>query len=251
VAGLARELASEFTVLEPWQRRSGIVPLTVERHVEDLAEVAPPVSAIVGHSWGAMLGLSFAARYPDRISCLALVGCGTYDEDSRSQFRAKLDELLNEPARSRIRIMTERLQIESDPQTRDRIFGERGAVYMQVEGYDLIQDAEPLTDKPRADAPGNSETWQDALRLQREWCEPQIFTRIASPVLMLHGSFDPHPGEKTRDVLRRFIPQLEYIEFDKCGHEPWKERNARDNFFKTLKGWLKQSFKKEQEGAHT
>jgi hypothetical protein len=44
-------------------------------------------------------------------------------------------------------------------------------------------------------------------------------------------------------VLRRFIPQLEYIEFEKCGHEPWKERYARDAFFNALKGWLKQSFR--------
>lgn len=72
--GLAHELASDFSVFEPWQRRAGTVPLTVSRHVEDLAEVAPPRSAIVGHSWGAMLGLSFATRYPDRVSRLVLVG---------------------------------------------------------------------------------------------------------------------------------------------------------------------------------
>src|SRR5688500_20412214 len=65
-AGLARALADDFSVLEPHQRRSGIVPLTVSQHVEDLAGIAPPGSAIVGHSWGAMLGVSFAAWFPDR-----------------------------------------------------------------------------------------------------------------------------------------------------------------------------------------
>jgi pimeloyl-ACP methyl ester carboxylesterase len=66
-AGLARALADEFSVLEPLQRRSGMVPLTVSQHVEDLAAIAPTGSAIVGHSWGAMLGLSFAACFPDRV----------------------------------------------------------------------------------------------------------------------------------------------------------------------------------------
>src|SRR5690349_1117429 len=40
-SGLARILARAFHVLEPLQRRSGRVPLTVSRHVEDLAVVAP------------------------------------------------------------------------------------------------------------------------------------------------------------------------------------------------------------------
>src|SRR5688572_17590053 len=81
-AGLARVMAGEFVVLEPLQRRSGRVALTVARHVEDLAFVAPRPAVLVGWSWGAMLGLSFAARYPERVSALVLVGCGTYDERS-------------------------------------------------------------------------------------------------------------------------------------------------------------------------
>jgi pimeloyl-ACP methyl ester carboxylesterase len=240
VAGLARELAREFSVLEPLQRRSGSIPLTVDRHVEDLAEAAPLRSAVVGHSWGAMLGLSFAARYRDRISCLALVGCGTYDESSRQQFHRNLDERLSNGIRSRITTLEEQLQTEGDPRTRDIKFSELGAVYTHVEGYDVLPEPDRI-DTPPADFAGNSETWQDALRLQQDRCEPQIFTNISCPVLMLHGSFDPHPGEMTRNVLRRFIPQLEYVEFERCGHEPWKERHARDAFLSTLKLWLRQS----------
>ena len=239
VAGLARELASGFSVLEPWQRRAGVVPLTVTQHVEDLAEVAPPLSAIVGHSWGAMLGLSFAACYRERVSCLVLVGCGTYDEESRNQFRTNLDERLDDHTQSRIKAMKEQLKSERDPNTRDTVFSELGAVYMAVEGYDLIEEAEILLDTPAADAMGNSETWQDVLRLQQDGYEPQNFKSIACPVLMLHGTYDPHPGKMTRDLLRGFIPQIEYTEFDRCGHEPWKERHARDAFFNNLQGWLK------------
>ncbi len=35
---------------------------------------------------GAMLGLSFTARHPERVSRLVLVGCGTYDETCRVRF---------------------------------------------------------------------------------------------------------------------------------------------------------------------
>lgn len=92
---LARALADQFQVLEPWQRWSSDVPLTVDRHIGDLADViarhAPGERpALVGHSWGAMLGLAFAARYPRRVAALALIGCGTFDREARAQLQQAL-----------------------------------------------------------------------------------------------------------------------------------------------------------------
>src|SRR3954465_13461954 len=92
--GIARVLSQRFTVFEPLQRRSGSVPLTVEQHVRDLAAVAPSPALVVGHSWGAMLGLSFASRQPAAVSKLVLVGCGTYDEAARSRMRDAIQERL-------------------------------------------------------------------------------------------------------------------------------------------------------------
>jgi pimeloyl-ACP methyl ester carboxylesterase len=57
-------------------------------------------------------------------------------------------------------------------------------------------------------------------------------------VLMLHGCYDPHPGEFIRDGLQKFIPHLEYGEFERCGHSPWIEEHARDRFLSVLRSWL-------------
>ena len=203
-AGLARGLSSDFFVLEPFQRSSGTVPLTVAQHVNDLASIAPEPCAIVGHSWGAMLGLSFTARYPNRVTRLTLVGCGTYNEECRAIYR------------------------------------ERSKVL--PEWFDRIDDAaDDDSDSIPFDSAGHFETWEDELRLQREGQEPQSFTSISCPVLMLHGDIDPHPGPEMYAFLRHFIPQLEYVEFADCGHDPWRERRAREAFFKTLGEWLKAS----------
>ena len=64
VASLARDLSSDFRVLEPLQRCSGNEVLTVERHCLDLAAVAPEKTLLVGWSWGAMLALSFFDMNP-------------------------------------------------------------------------------------------------------------------------------------------------------------------------------------------
>jgi pimeloyl-ACP methyl ester carboxylesterase len=67
---------------------------------------------------------------------------------------------------------------------------------------------------------------------------PSAFAAIESPVLMMHGQYDPHPGKMIRDSLLPFIPQLEYQEYDYCGHNPWIERSAREPFFSGGYQWL-------------
>ena len=55
---------------------------------------------------------------------------------------------------------------------------------------------------------------------------------------MLHGAADPHPGLMIRASLEPYLPQLEYHEWERCGHYPWLERAVRDEFFSVLRAWL-------------
>jgi pimeloyl-ACP methyl ester carboxylesterase len=234
-AGLARVLAPDFRVLEPLQRRCGSLPLSVAQHVEDLAAVAPEHAAIVGCSWGAMLGLSFAARHPARVSRLILVGCGTYDEACRALLRQSLDERLGETGRARLAKLQGMLTSERDPRARDSAFAELGELAGRAESHHRIEDPAAPGDALPVDFEGHDETWRDVLRLQREGLEPRAFEAIQAPVLMVHGDCDPHPGPATRDLLRRFVPHLEYVGLERCGHEPWRERWARDGFLELLR----------------
>ncbi|MBP1633215.1 MAG: hypothetical protein H6Q11_1503 [Acidobacteria bacterium] len=228
--------APGFTVLEPLQRRWGGVPLTVARHVADLAAVLPPGAALVGWSWGAMLALSFAAAHPGRARSLALVGCGTYDEASRAALGEALDARLGEDGRRRAEALKGALEAASSERERDRALGQLGQLVGAAEACDPLPFGEGET--WWFDARGHEETWADVLRLQAEGVEPQSFRAIACPVLMLHGDDDPHPGPATFEVLRQFIPQLQYRGFPRCGHEPWAERHAREPFLEVLRAWL-------------
>lgn len=237
-SGLGRALAAaNFEVIEPLQRRSGIVPLTVSRHVEDLAMVAPSPAVLIGWSWGAMLGLSFAARFPGRVSDLVLVGCGTYDTAARELLHRSVEKRLGATGLQKVSDLKNRLADELDTAIRDAILAELGAVYMKAEGYDLMETGSGADDLP-PDEIGHNETWNDVLHLQREKIEPAAFSAISARVMMIHGDADPHPGAATRDILRQFIPTLEYIALDRCGHEPWRERHARDPFIEAIRRWL-------------
>jgi len=235
-AGIARGLARSFRVLEPWQRGSGEEPLTVERHVEDLHDLVtgrPGAGkpALVGHSWGAMLALAYAARHPESAGPLVLVGCGTFDLEARARLQATLDERLGEEGRERL--ARARREI-TDPGAR---LTAQYDILRPLFSYDPLPEHAgegPVSFDPRA----HEETWADMLRLQRKGLYPAAFSAITSPVLMLHGENDPHPGSMIRGGLLEQIPHLECTFLERCGHYPWHERHARERFFSLLETWL-------------
>ncbi|HEX9886261.1 MAG TPA: alpha/beta hydrolase [Longimicrobiales bacterium] len=239
MAPVGRELASAFRVLEPLQRRASTGAsdselLTVARHVEDLREVVEACCpgerpALVGSSWGAMLALAYAARHPGDLNPLVLVGCGTFDRAARARFHALLDERLVGEARERI----DRLAHEvADP---DEVLARRGELLLPAYSFDLLSTDLELAG---ADHRGNVETWRDMVRLETQGFYPAAFDVITAPVLMLHGDTDPHPGGMIRATLAGVLPQLEYVELERCGHYPWLERHARQEFFGVLGDWL-------------
>jgi pimeloyl-ACP methyl ester carboxylesterase len=211
------------------------VPLTVAQHVSDLADVVATPMPIVGWSWGAMLGLSFATIHPDRLRALVLVGCGTYDEAARARYQEAMRRRLGHAGSARIEELAAQLHAAPAGE-RDHLFAEIGRLATVAESYDPMgEDAGDLL----PDAAGHAETWGDVLRLQQSGTEPAGFREIRVPVLMIHGAEDPHPGPATRDTLAAFVPQLEYVEIPRCGHTPWLERAGRAPFFTTLLPWLR------------
>jgi pimeloyl-ACP methyl ester carboxylesterase len=234
MAPVARGLAGSFRVLEPFQRAGTTGPLTVADHVADLRDLIwchsgeRPV-AIVGFSWGAMLALAFAAAHPDLAGPLVLIGCGSFDTACRARFRAIVDGRTSDSLRLRL----ERLAAEiPNP---DERFRTRASLIRPLYSHCLISgDEEPL----ECDARAHDETWADMMRLQEEGIYPAAFTAIPSPVLMLHGAVDPHPGRMIWTSLRPYLPQIEYHEWALCGHYPWLEKEVRNEFFAFTKTWL-------------
>ncbi len=238
LAPLARALADEFRVIEPFQRRSepaGGAPLTVARHVGDLHEVIAGRCGgerphIVGHSWGAMLGLAYGAEHAEAARSLVLIGCGTFDEAARGRMNAIRAERMTAELRARL------ARLEAHYADEDERLRAMGRFHQMIDSVELVRHAD---ESAGFDARGHEETWGDMLRLQREGVYPAAFAAVRAPVLMLHGEDDPHPGEMIRESLARAMPQLEYESFGRCGHYPWIERAARVAFLGRLREWLR------------
>jgi pimeloyl-ACP methyl ester carboxylesterase len=234
VGPLARELGKRWRVFEPHQRGSGATSLSVATHVQDLHDLieertrgSHPI--LVGHSWGAMLALAYAARHPARAAGLVLIGCGTFSLIARQEFERRLDAKLTPRDRADI----ERLERYEPDENRQLAMV--GHVMTRVYGYDVEEIA---MDVDVLDAQAHEQTWADMVKLQRDGVYPAAFAAIDVPVLMLHGDVDPHPGSLIAEDLRKYIPHLEYLELAKCGHSPWLERQAKRRFFSSLEAWM-------------
>jgi pimeloyl-ACP methyl ester carboxylesterase len=236
-AAIAQGLSDLFTAIEPWQRGSGEETLTVARHVQDLHSLikgldsaSPP--ALVGHSWGAMLALCYAAVHPDKAGPIVLVGCGTFDHASKARMKEILRERTDLHLQERLAEVTASTSDAADLHMKKYRLTRDLSVYDRVEPWPEKEEYEPL------DVRAHEETWDDMMRLQSDGTYPKAFTGITSDVLMLHGNYDPHPGLMIYESLRPFIRRLEYRELDRCGHSPWLERFARTEFFSILRTWL-------------
>lgn len=237
-AHVAQGLSDDFRVFEPWQRVSSDKPLSVAIHIEDLQHLidsrcGDEKPALVGESWGAMLALAYAAEHPESIGPIVLVGCGTFDEISRAKGvevreRRILVYIKKHPEHSS----------DLDLSIHERII----KWHKMTDTFELVSDKTENTETEPFDMKAHTETWNDMLRCQEEGIYPQSFSSIKSSVIMLHGAYDPHPGTMIRDNLEQYIPQLEYREFERCGHSPSIEKYAKDDFFKVIRNWLKKGF---------
>ena len=63
-------------------------------------------------------------------------------------------------------------------------------------------------------------------------------TRIRVPVVAIHGEEDPHPVAGVREPLAGTPDGFRLVILPRCGHSPWRERQARDEFLRILEGEL-------------
>ena len=59
--------------------------------------------------------------------------------------------------------------------------------------------------------------------------------KIKCPVVAIHGDYDPHPAEGVKKPLLKVVKNFRFILLKNCGHKPWIEQKAKDEFYIILK----------------
>ncbi|MDP2885268.1 MAG: alpha/beta hydrolase [Ignavibacteria bacterium] len=233
LAPVAKELSRHIGVLEPLQ-----TAVSVEQQLDELKGVLQehgkcPLN-LIGHSWGAWLGVMFAARCPDMVRKLILVGAGPFEEE----YAAQLTEIRLGRLTAQERGEVHDLQLSlNDPNLRDKlsVFARFGRLMSKADSFDIIQERGSAIEFH----PDTYErVWSEAKELRRSGELLRIGEHIRCPVVAIHGDYDPHPADGVRIPLARVLKDFRFELLKKCGHTPWHERHAQERFYEILKSEL-------------
>ncbi|MFA4876666.1 MAG: alpha/beta hydrolase [Methanoregula sp.] len=229
MAPVARELSAVRPVLEPLQTET-----TLEGQVQELRKVLVeqgkvPVT-LVGFSWGAILSWLVAARYPALVKKLILVGCPPFGD----QYAASI-------TKTRLTRLKQKEQAEAQaligdldkPETANKnaLLARLGCLLTRADAFDL-SSAEDEAFHCQYDIFRG--VWDEAAEMRRTQILLQMAKSIRCPVLAIHGDWDPHPAEGVNDPLSKELADFRFVLLERCGHRPWMERNASENFYKIL-----------------
>ncbi len=228
--GLSASIPQHLQPREILQSYASQKPLSVQVHIDDMVQIITEPANILGHSWGAMLTLSFASQHPEKCRQIILVGCGTYSSISRKEYERRIALRTDIEKKNWFKEAIHNAKNEAE---RDQAFKAYGDYATSIQAFDPIPDPYP-DPSPKYDREGHAQTWVDAMRLQEERVEPARFKAIKCPVTLIQGKQDPHPGDLIYNDLKPHIPKLNYIELDQCGHEPWLESHARIPFLNLI-----------------
>jgi pimeloyl-ACP methyl ester carboxylesterase len=234
MAPVARELASEWGVLEPFQTAASI-----KRQVEELKnalekEAELPV-ILIGFSWGAWLSFIVAADYPSIVKKLILVGSGSYEEKYAKGIHKIRLSRLNEEERKEIESLVE---ILDNPAADDEknAFERLGELCSKADAYDPITYKTEIIDY---DVDIFQNVWKEAAEMRRSGRLLGLGKNINCPVVAIHGDYDPHLAEGVQKPLSVILKEFKFILLENCGHKPWIERQARDKFYDVLRKELR------------
>jgi len=220
--------------------------VTLTSDLDDLDEVRRHAqlesSALLGHSWGAVLALEYALRHPTRVSRLILMNPAPASASDVAVFRkAYIQKLGADMERQRAIVATVAYK-EGDPEAvaaryrlhfkpalqrpadYEKLMASMKAAFIR-QGREGIVKARAVEDQLMRD------TWQvDGYDLL-----PKLRT-LGVPTLVISGDHDFIPEEIAVHIARA-IPHARLVTIQNCGHFSYLEcpgevRRAFDDFFK-------------------
>lgn len=230
VAPVARELSSVFGVLEPFQTAK-----TINGQVKELTDVLQksghlPVT-LIGWSWGAWLSFIFAAKYPLFVKKIIFIGSGAFEEKyAENIMKVRLSRLTKD---ERAKVFRLNKKLEDSNNIHKNIHMTRlGEIFFKTDSYDPISHKSEIIE---CQYDIYQKIWEQATRLRSGGKLLEFGKKINCPVVAIHGDYDPHLYQGVKNPLSNVLKDFKFKLLKKCGHYPWFERYARDEFFNILK----------------
>lgn len=237
------QLADDYQLIFYDQRASGRssgeaepTSITIDKFVEDLEGLRQAFNLdkmnLIGHSWGGLLAMFYAIKYPHRLNSLILVGSAGASWEFRPAFGANL----------------QRRMTADDRLTLNTLQGSEGFRQGTPEAMNAFLRAlfrpyfydRTLSDQLTTHF--NEKTAMNNLAVNSlMWAHLgnyDLHTELAvidSPTLIIHGNDDPMPATFVQKI-HEHIRGSEFVMLENCGHFPYIE--TPEAFFGDVKEFL-------------
>jgi pimeloyl-ACP methyl ester carboxylesterase len=189
-------------------------------------------AVLVGYSWGAWLSILYATLHRRSIAGLILVSSGPLLPEYAARITETRLERMDSRVRDRVSPLLEKASLSGS---------ELALVGEAMESVDAFCKL-PATEDPASspltgeepDGEAFSRIWPEASALRQNGLFLEACRSIACPIAVIHGDYDVHPSAGVIEPLVRAGKKPTVDLLARCGHKPWEERYAREEFFAVL-----------------
>ncbi|MBM2815122.1 MAG: putative hydrolase [Ignavibacteria bacterium] len=226
---VALKLSERYGVLEALQ-----TSVSIEGQVSELKDIInnntrQPV-ILVGHSYGAWLAYILAAKNPDLVEKIILIGSPPFEEKYTSEIMnnrlRKLDDKNKTEFVHLLNLLNQSNQ-KHDKNTLNKFF----KMLTKTDSFSPLPQQSYLLEF-RFDI--YQKVWQEASNMRKDGSLLELAKNIYCPIIIIHGNSDPHTAEGVIEPLGRYIIEIKSYIIPKCGHYPWMERYANKEFYDIL-----------------
>ncbi|HOP09751.1 MAG TPA: alpha/beta hydrolase [Candidatus Methanofastidiosa archaeon] len=233
MAPIGREISDIAGILEPFQTRMTISGLVDELHGAITARANAPVT-LIGHSWGSWLSMIFASQHTNIVNKVILIGSGAFEESYAKGIMDTRLGRLDGSEKAELLRLNEELD-NAGPERRSELMSAFGRLMSKADSYAPTdgEDEDMICDYDIYE-----NIWREAERMRRDGTLMRMAGLVKCPVVAIHGDHDPHDPDGVRIPLSKSVENFRFILLERCGHEPWHERYAREPFYDALRSEL-------------
>jgi pimeloyl-ACP methyl ester carboxylesterase len=232
IAPVAHGLSKDMGVLEPLQTRNSI-----DGQIEELADVinkyAETPVTLVGWSWGATLSYFTAAKFSGIVKKLILIGTSPFVVKNipREDLTPIYMERLSESGKAEFASLVSQFR-NREREDKSAAFRALCLLVTKAESYEPIPAKDDVLEYQLDINRSIGTELGDLVNSNRLMDKG---TGISCPVVAIQGDYDPRSAVMVQQALADKVKEFKFILLSKCGHTPWMEKYARENFFSVLR----------------
>ena len=231
-AELAREISKRYGVIEPLQSAE-----TIDDQVKELEEQLTSITKspviLIGHDWGAWLSVLLAAKRPELVKKLILIGTPPLEEKYRIELECNREYHFTSEEMKHYKQLQHRLFDQEEPD-KNKLLYQLAQLCVKADEYQPVSTEEALQDLVELNGELFYKMCTQIKELRNNGEMLENFQKVLCPICIMHGVYDTYPMVGVLEPLMQRQVAHRVSMIDDCGHTPWRERIAYKDFYRAL-----------------